>query len=242
VYDRQLGTSELVSRTTTGGLPNDNADFADISADGRYVVWMSRANNIVPGYGNLTNQQVYLRDRQLGTTKILSVSPTGVQANNQVYRAAISGDGRRVVFSTAATNLTPDNLGTSGYLHIFLRDLTTNQTQLVSKTWNGTIANNSSYEPTLSAEGRYVAFYTDATNMVAGDTNGFVDVLVRDMQTGITAPVVYTANGVQANSHNFLNALSDDGRRVTFNAYDGNYVPGDTNGFVDVFSAPNPLW
>ena len=118
---------------------------------------------------------------------------------------------------------------------MFVRDRRSGTTQRVSVATDGTQANNDNYSPAISADGRYVTFQSDASNLVPGDTNGTWDVFVRDRQSGTTQRVNVATDGTQANSGSDSPAISADGRYVAFASYASNLVPGDTNHSEDVF-------
>ncbi len=239
VRDRLKAVTERVSVSSSGAQGNDACDLPDISADGRQVVFPSLATNLVAGDSN-GHQDVFVRDRLKGVTQLVSVSSAGVQANADSFRPVISADGRYVAFSSAATNLTAGN--PKRLHHVFVHDLVTGATTLASGGWNRAVANDSSYEPAISGDGHYVVFYTFATNLMGGDTNSVVDLVVHDRTTGVSEPASVAADGTAANRHSFRPAICADGRLITFSSSATNLVAGDTNGWDDVFIAPNPLW
>jgi Tol biopolymer transport system component len=165
-------------------------------------------------------------------TSRVSVSTAGAQANGHSLAAAISADGRYVAFYSSATNLVPGD--TNGARDVFLRDTGTGKTTRVSVDSSGAQANGDSFAPSITADGRYVAFYSDASNLVAGDTNNADDVFVHDTQTGATARVSIGAGG-QADGGSYSPSISADGRYVAFLSDATNLVPGDTNRLRDVF-------
>jgi Tol biopolymer transport system component len=169
------------------------------------------------------------------TTERVSLGPGGVQGNEQSSGPAISADGRFVAFQSAASNLVPGD--TNGAQDIFVRDRQTGTTRRVSVGPGGvqTNAEASSGVPAISADGRFVAFESDATNLVPGDTNGAIDVFVRDRQTGTTRRISVGPGGVQGNSDSGGPAISADGRFVAFVSNASNLVPGDSNARFDVF-------
>jgi Tol biopolymer transport system component len=232
VRDRQNGTTELVSVSTSGAQGNsDSFDTPSISSDGRYVAFSSYASNLVVGDTNGT-QDIFVRDRQLGTTERVSIDSGGVQGNGLSAIPSISADGRRVAFQSQATLVPGDtNLVTD----IFVRDRLTNTTERVSITSTGRQGDGSSEVPSISADGRHVAFQSFASNLVAGDSNGFRDVFVHDLQSGRTERVSAATNGAQGNFHSGYPSISGDGRYLAFMSLASNLVPGDTNALVDVF-------
>ncbi|HMJ31064.1 MAG TPA: hypothetical protein VK512_20330, partial [Xanthobacteraceae bacterium] len=152
---------------------------------------------------------------------------------------SISADGRYVAFRSDASNLVPGD--TNGTGDVFVRDLQTGAITRVSTNASGDQGNSASGDPSISADGRYVAFYSSASNLVPGDTNFLADVFVRDLQTGAITRVSTNASGVQGNGgehpsvSSWSPSISADGRYVAFDSYASNLVPGDTNGYADVF-------
>ena len=168
-----------------------------------------------------------------GTTERVSVSSSGGQANATSCCSAISGDGRFVAFRSQATNLVAGDTNATG--DIFVHDRQTGATTRVSVDSAGNEGNGGSSSPAISGDGRFVAFQSAATNLVAGDTNAIKDIFVHDRQTGATTRVSVDSAGAQANDNSFRPAISDDGRFVAFRSDATNLVAGDTNGVRDVF-------
>jgi hypothetical protein len=169
----------------------------------------------------------------IGTTTRVSVASDGTQGNSGSAWSAISADGRYVAFESYASNLMPGD--TNGVRDIFVHDRQTGQTNRVSVASGGIQSNNFSELASISADGRYVAFYSGASNLVPGDTNGAGDVFVHDRQTGQTSRVSVASDGMQGNSGSLAPSISADGRYVAFHSIASNLVPGDTNGATDVF-------
>ncbi|MCC6178287.1 MAG: PD40 domain-containing protein [Chloroflexi bacterium] len=233
VRDRQMGTTERVSLASGGIQANESSrGTAALSADGRYVAFMSFATNLVAGDTNGL-VDVFVRDRQMGTTERVSVASSGSQANNMSDAPALSADGRYVAFMSFATNLVAGD--TNGMADVFVRDRQTGTTERVSVASSGSQANNMSDAPALSADGRFVAFTSSASNLVPGDTHGMADIFVRDRQTGTTERVSVASSSSQANNMSADPTLSADGRFVAFKSWASNLVPGDTNDTNDVF-------
>lgn len=230
------GTTQRVSISNTERQAND-ASFTNatsepvISADGRYVVFTSRATNLVAGDTGF--EDVFVRDRVRGSTIRASVSSGGAEANGNSGDPSISADGRYVVFSSFATNLVPGD--TNDTADVFLRDLASATTTRVSVSDTGRQANGISFEPSISADGRYVAFSSVATNLVAGDTNAEGDVFVRDRMAGRTTRVSVSNTERQATKLSGQPSISGDGRFVAFSSAAPNLVQADTNNSLDVF-------
>jgi hypothetical protein len=174
-----------------------------------------------------------------GDTTRVSLTSSGAQANGDSDGPFMSADGRLVVFSSSAPNLVPRD--TNGETDIFVRDRSTGTTERVSVDSSGIQPNGSSGHPSVSADGRFVAFSSRASNLVPDDTNGIADgtpdVFVRDRQTGTTERVSVDSSGNQANSSSCClpPSISSDGRSFAFQSYASNLVPGDTNNSMDSF-------
>jgi Tol biopolymer transport system component len=234
------GVTERVSVATDGTQGNNMSGRRGApanSADGRFIVFDSLASNLVPGDTNAIDD-VFVRDRQTGATERVSVASDGTQGDAQSNGPAISADGRFVAFTSTASNLVPGD--TNGVADTFVHDRQTGATERVSVGKNKTQANaasGSTLGPSvaISADGRFVAFTSTASNLVSGDTNGTTDVFVRDRQTGATERVSVGKNKTQANASSSAPSISADGRFIAFASGASNLVPGDTNGATDVF-------
>ncbi|MFZ5909054.1 MAG: hypothetical protein ACOYYU_03455 [Chloroflexota bacterium] len=168
-----------------------------------------------------------------GDTTRVSVGLGGAEANNYSKDAAISGDGRYVAFISSATNLVSGD--TNNHEDIFVHDRQTGTTTRVSVNSSGLEPNGDSYSPALSYDGRYVAFASDASNLVSGDTNGVGDIFVHDRTTGQTTRVSVDSSSLEANDGSGGASISSDGRYVAFSSAATNLVSGDTNNAYDVF-------
>ncbi len=229
VRDRATGVTERVSVSSTGAEADNSSSSPAISADGRFVAFASGASNLVAGDTN-GGTDVFVRDRRSGTTERVSLSSAGAQGNNESFAPALSGDGRFVAFTSTASNLVPGDV--NGLLDVFVHDRQTGATEPVSVSSTGAQANGINEFPSVSADGRIVAFHSQASNLVARDTNGSDDVFVRDRAAGTTERVSVASDGAQGNDHSRVHqqALSADGRLVAFQSLASNLVPGDTNG------------
>jgi len=232
VHDLQSGATELVSVTSSGAHSNGWSGVAALSDDARYVAFESLATNLVPGDTN-NSEDVFVHDRVSGATTRVSVGPGGAQGNDFSYSAAISADGRYVVFTSDATNLVPGD--TNNAADVFAHDRTTGATTRLSTNSGGAQAGGASRLPSISSDGRFVAFQSAANNLVAGDTNICDDVFVRDMATGAVTRVSVSAAGAQGNASGGSARLSFDGRFIAFQSFASNLVANDTTAMPDIF-------
>ncbi|GAB4144002.1 MAG: PD40 domain-containing protein [Candidatus Promineifilaceae bacterium] len=232
VHDRQTGQTSRVSVASNGAQANLNSTLPVISVHSRYVAFVSDASNLVSGDTN-GDRDIFIHDRVTGQTRRVSVASNGMQANNSSYWAAISATGRYVAFASLATNLVSGD--TNGWNDIFVHDRLTGQTSRVSVASDGVQGNAHADTPAISADGRYVLFDSQASNLVGDDTNGVYDVFVHDRATGQTSRVSVASGGTQANRSSFQPAISSDARFIAFWSFATNLVSGDTNGFLDVF-------
>jgi Tol biopolymer transport system component len=236
IFVKDLQTEAVVQASTdsAGNQGNGNSFSPSLSGDGRYVAFWSDAGNLVPGDTN-NEDDVFVKDLWTGAVVRASTDAGGAQANRSSDSPALSADGRYVAFDSLASNLVPG--GTNGAIDIFVKDLWTGAVVRASTTAAGGSQSQGSFSfsPALSADGRFVAFWSSASNLVPGDTNGAHDVFVKDLWTGAAVRVSTTAGGGQANGASDTSALSADGRYVVFTSLASNLVAGDTNGVQDVF-------
>ncbi|MFF9410553.1 TolB family protein [Streptomyces anandii] len=228
------GETTLIS-VGLGGKPADGpSERASISADGRLVVFTSHADNLVRGDRNGCTD-VFLRDVARGRTVRVDRGYNGRESNGCTgIDPIISADGRYAVYSADSTNLVRGVR--DGRSHIYRTDLRTGETVLVSAAKDGTPGDGDSMRPTLSADGRYVAFATAADNLVPGDTPaGTWDTVVRDMATGTVVRTSAASDGTAGNAASDGTQISADGRYVTFFSNATDLVEGDTNKKVDEF-------
>lgn len=232
VHDRETGETTRVSITSNGMQGNNSAYGPTISADGRYVAFYSVASNLVSGDTNLV-YDAFVHDREMGETTRVSIASDGTQANMATFVPTISADGRYVAFGSYASNLV--NGDTNGYEDIFVHDRETGQTTRVSVASEGEQGNGDSHKPSISEDGRYVAFESIASNLVDGDTHGHPAIFVHDRETGQTTLVSAASDGTPGNGYSYSPAISADGHFVAFWSAASNLVNGDTNGSDDIF-------
>jgi len=226
VHDRLTGETTRVSVASGGTQANSSSDYPSISADGRYVAFESYASNLVSGDTNETFD-VFVHDRQEKRTIRVSVSSNGTQGNSFSRYPSISADGRYVTFMSLANNLV--NGDTGPHEDIFLHDMETGQTSLVSIASDGSQADNPSQFPVLSANGRYIAFETYARNLGGGPVYGVPNSYVHDLLTGETTRASIASDGTPGNDQSPRPSISADGRFVIFPSAAINLVPGDAN-------------
>ncbi len=232
VYDRQTSTIVRASVDSNGNEGTNHSFFPSLSADGRYVAFESAASDLVPDDADGV-QDVFVRDLVAGTTERVSFGADGSQPDADCGLASISPDGRYVAFESTATNLVPGD--GNGSRDVFVRDRQSGTTEIVSVDSFGNLGDGDSRAPAISADGRFVAFESAATNLVLGDTNGHHDVFVRDRQDGITTRVSVDSSGVQGNGDSVNPSITGDGRWVVFTSSATNLVSGDTMGSDDIF-------
>lgn len=249
-FDRQTKSLELISRrdAADGGAQADfDSDNPAISADGRFVAFDTIAKNLIPGGGVDVNgfaADVFLFDRQTGDLELISrqdAADGGAQGNNSSFEPSVSGDGRFVAFASSATNLIPGGDANAGRRDIFVFDRQTGGLELVSRqdaADGGAQSNGDSREPSISADGRFVAFRSRGTNLIPGalgdptaDVNGDQeDIFVFDRQTGsleLISREDIGDGGDQADATSLDPAISGDGRYVGFASFARNLIPGE---------------
>ncbi|MGN6170732.1 MAG: TolB family protein [Solirubrobacteraceae bacterium] len=205
----------------TGGSAFPSTGNA-ISADGRFVGFVSAATNLVAGDTNGV-ADIFVRDRKNHTTRRVSLSSSGQQVIGDSFNPAISPDGRFVAFASSADNLVRRD--TNGQQDIFVRDTKNHTTRRVSVSSSGEQANRSSFKVSISAGGRFVVFESDATNLVPFATTG-EQVFMRDMKTHKTVLISKSSSGGRPNGESFDPSISATGRFVAFTSRRANSSMG----------------
>lgn len=203
-----------------------------VSADGRYVAFSSLADNLVPGDDNGL-QDVFVHDRQTGATTLLSVGLNGEGADGFSEAPAMSADGRFVAFQSVASNLVPYDNNMESDVFVYDREAATLSRASVTST--GAQAAGASYEPDLSADGRFVAFSSTAINLDPADDSPWSDIFVHDRQTGQTTLVSFERTGKRGAGLSDQPVISADGWVVAFASDADDLTPGDTNNYADIF-------
>ncbi len=247
LHDRRTGQSILVDQSRNGIPSNRISAEPIVSADGRFVAYYSLGDNLVSSDTNNAGD-VFVFDRLLRRTTRVSVSSRGAQGNGPSIYAYVSANGRYVAFNSSATNLVAGdtnrfpsnpNLPSAAFNDIFVRDRFAQQTTRVTLSSTGAQSNGENGGRFINANGRYVGFWSTATNLVPGDTNGVADIFVRDRLTATTSRISVSTAGVQGNNlsggRGTQVSMSANSRYVVFRSLATNLVPGDTNRVEDIF-------
>jgi len=215
------GEMELVSVAYDGNSLGNSDSFSNsINRDGNFVTFESVGTNLVSGVGNDITDQIFLRDRVNQTTSLVSVAADGsTPGDDNSYGSSVSADGRYVAFVSSASNLVTLQDAAVGYYQVYMRDMNSGVTRIVSVASNGTHGDSNSHDPSISASGRYVAFTSDADNLVPG-VAGPGQVYVYDTLTNTTELVSISKDAFsQGNSASGYPSINADGRFVAFLSY-----------------------
>ena len=226
LYDRGTRSLTLVSVDGTGHAVPGNSTAPQLSGNGRYIAFQSSANTLVAGDSN-GKLDVFRYDRITREIVRLSVASGGAQGNNNSFDPAISDDGNLVAFWSIAFNLVASDA--NGAPDVFVRDVAAGTTERISVGTSGGDADLGSLDPVISSDGRFVAFTSSATNLVAGDGNAKDDIFVRDRVAATTTRISVSTNGGEANDSSRIAAMSRDGRFVSFLSAATNLVPNTSN-------------
>ncbi|HTL59763.1 MAG TPA: hypothetical protein VL361_29095, partial [Candidatus Limnocylindrales bacterium] len=227
-----ISSLEPAQAPPVGG--SGDSSSAVISANGRFVLFASTANNLATGTNTSFSTRipaalnVFLRDRTNNTTALVNANLSGTSGGNaDSFPVDISPDGRYALFESSASNLTPNDTNNSS--DVFLRDLLSDTTVLVSTSTNNAPGNGASRNSAMTPDARYVTFVSAANNLVAGDNNRIPDVFLRDLQAGTTLLVsvgAVSTNTTIPGGSSEAPAITPDGRFVVFTSTATNLVPG----------------
>lgn len=231
IYDSETGNVTLISESTSGGVSNDYSFASRLSYDGLHAVFASSSTDLISGFSSSV-RNIYVRDIEAGTTTVVSVNGSGTAGNANSGGADISGDGNIVAFDSFASNLATSD--TNASRDVFVKNMTSGDLTLISRTTSSE-GNGNSNNPSISADGRVVAFISSATNLVASDTNSTEDAFVYNFETDTLERVSISTAGVEANGKTWDVDISANGRYVVFSSSATNLVSGDTEGQRDVF-------
>jgi Tol biopolymer transport system component len=243
--DIDTGVVSLVSTNTADTEGNGDSEQPAISSDGRFVVFASSATDLVAedtndlcinaSGVNVNCTDVFLKDTQTGTVAMVSVDTDGIQGDGFSQQPAVSSGGHFVAFASTAANLVPDDINEAS--DVFIKDTTTGTLQVISARMDATPGNGESGRPAISADGLFVAFSSNADDLVEDDGNGTTDVFIKDTLSGAMVLVSSDAAGTPGNKASGFDSLSlsADGRYVIFESAADNLVEGDVNEKRDVF-------
>jgi TolB protein len=233
IHDRRTRRTELVSGSYQGsGTVTEGSYWSSISANGRYVTFISYASTIVPGDTNDV-RDVFVRDLRKRTTVRVSVAHDGAQSVRDSLNPTVTDDGRYVAFTSEDPTLVEGDSGDSA--DVFLRDLRAGTTRRVGQSPAGEPADDNSSDPWLTPDGRYLVFSSAGTNLTPEETAPGFDVFVEDLRTRRSTLVSRASNGSPGESDSFSAHLTPDARHVVYHSLATNLVPGDTNDDIDVF-------
>lgn len=227
LHELATGKTRLVSTNSKGAVANDVSGSASLSGNGRYVSFESRATNLPRGDGTY---QSYVHDLVKGWTRLTSRNSRGNASNGGNAGPVISADGRSVVFWSDAANL-PHGDGTTD--QVFVHDLSTGRTRLISRTSSGVVGDGRSTVPHVSAGGRYVVFKSQAANLPHGDGTR-VHVYLHDRKTGRTSLLSRNSRGATGNANSFEPWISADGNFASFESYASNF-PGGGGSILQIY-------
>jgi Tol biopolymer transport system component len=222
VYDSPTATTTLITEAPGGEPANGYSTWPWISGDGAFVSFTSTATNLVAGDTNGV-ADIFRYDVAAGTTTLISRAEGGEQADDSSLQSSLSADGSRVGFSSDASNLVPDD-GYAG-TDLFVQDVSTGQTELITRGYDGGPANRESAEPRLSGDGARIAFGSSASNLVPNDLNGVQDIFLYDMSTHAISLVSRTPAGLPGAGTSYTAAISPDGGYVSFGTWATDLVP-----------------
>ena len=231
----QYNAVQRVSQSSAGVQANEASFSPHICEDGRYVVFASLASNLV-GFDTNGASDIFIHDRQALTTTRISVSASGTQGNAESSAPVVSSNGRYVAFVSSASNLV--SVDTNNASDIFVYDRDAAASTIVTRASVGAAnlqADGASFNPSISADGRFIVFESDAANLVVGDTNAKRDIFLYDLQNSTTTRLSVTADALEANNNSYNGVISSDGSTIAFESDASNIVP-DGNLKRDVFT------
>ena len=235
IFVKNLDTGAIVrvSVNKDGEEANDicnNGQFSPTSSN--KVLFQSYADNLVPDDTN-SSMDLFIKDLSTGVVTRVSTAVDGTESSADSYNASFSADGKKVVFESYADNLIPNDTNSSN--DIFIKNIASGVVTRVSVAADGTEADSSSYNPSLSADGKKVIFESMASNLVPGYSSGGNYIYIKDLQTGEVSIVSANTEGAVPDSDSYNASISADGKKAIFESLATNLVADDTNGTSDIF-------
>jgi Tol biopolymer transport system component len=232
LYDMDNKIMRRVSISFSGEQANGGSTSPVLTKNGHIIIFQSDASNLVTDDSNGVTD-IFLFDSDRNTIERVSLAAHHTQVIGISSEPAVSEDGRFIAFQSQADNLVAGD--TNHAWDIFIVDRQSSTIQRASLSIDGDQANGASYHPAISGDGRFLAFQSEADNLVVGDTNQTSDIFIRDIQNRETYLVSKGMHGWSANGGSWQPSISSDGRFVAFSSYANNLVKGDTNDVMDVF-------
>jgi Tol biopolymer transport system component len=233
LHDRKAGETRIVSSSADGTQGDRSSSKGVVTADGRHVAFVSSATNLVPGDTNGA-EDIFLKNLTTGDVQRITVTSDGSQLTDFFIYSdpSVSADGRYVSYATTGAF---DPADVNGDIDVYLRDTVTGETTLLSRRAGGEpLSSGWASSPAVSGDGSSIAFWSNSSQIVAGDTNYTGDLFVYDRASGVTERVSVTSSGAEADGAD-SGVLSHDGRLAFYRAGAANLVPNDTNGRDDIF-------
>lgn len=238
-YDTKTSQLKMVSGAFDGTIQGDSdSDSVHVTNNGRYVVFLSDAKNLLTFPDSSNSTQVFVRDMVSDTVGLLSVNAAGEAANGRCREVQITPDGHYVVFTSYANNFLANDV--YGY-DVFRMDLNSGAMALVNTTSSGQQFNGQVEDPQITPDGRYVVFTSYEGSLVGLSYNSKSQVFVKDMQTGNIAMVSVDEQGKPGTSAAKAPQISDDGQYIVFST-DSALLSTDTNGLEDAYRVTNPVY
>jgi len=243
VRDLQNATTHLVSISATGVQANGANYTPSLSHDGRYLAFRSAASNLVAHDANGQHDIIW-RDLITEATEIVSLTDGGLPANHRSDYPSLSANGQRIAFRSTADNLVAHDANQLADIFVRDRQLATTRRASVRTAPGGGLggsgstgvgANGMNFDPVISANGRFVAFRSAASNLVRGDSNGMYDIFCHDLHTGITERISVGDRHQQGNGEGWYPSINADGSAIAFKCYSSNLGVLDQNGHSDIY-------
>ena len=232
LYDTVTATTTLVTTGSSGTGGNNQSDNSKISPDGTKIVFRSEATDLITGMTTTGRWNIFLYDIASSTTTLISTGSSGTGVNRYTDYPSFSPDGTMVVFVSAASDLIP-GLTTNNNFNIFLYEIASATTRLVTTGSSGVGGNNDSNNPLISADGTKIVFYSNATDLIAGMTTYTAhQIFLFDIPSSSTTLITAGSSGIGANISSQLPSVSADGTMVAFSSFATDLVPGVTFNFI----------
>ncbi len=226
------GTVKIISTAVNGALSNGNSYGLTFSPNGKQVYFTSYASNLVVGDTNGA-ADVFVKDLTSGDISLAITASDGSPSNSASYSFVFSPNGSKVAFVSYASNLVAGD--TNGASDVFVKDLTSGVLTRVSTGVGGIQSNGDSVGHVFSPDGGKIAFISNASNLVAGDTNSVSDIFIKNLTSGAITRVSTATNGAQSDGSSYNLVFSPDGTKIAFASTAGNLVVGDNNFSSDIF-------